>query len=133
MNLSSDASVLRLTHEGITNFASLSNFDKKSSQNFPNTCKNGMPVIEVDSTNNIGSKASVVGSSVSSILLSRLITALNVAKHYGSIERVIKPQNVGCASFLETFKIEHDVFLSSKDKDEPKVPKTNISRIKIRK
>ena len=30
MNLSSDASVLHLTHEGITNFVSLSYFDKQN-------------------------------------------------------------------------------------------------------
>ena len=39
MKLSSDASVLRLTKEGITNFESLTDFDKKSMERLPATCK----------------------------------------------------------------------------------------------
>jgi hypothetical protein len=35
MKLSSDASVLRLTKEGITNFESLTDFDKKSLERLP--------------------------------------------------------------------------------------------------
>lgn len=35
MKLSSDASVTRITHEGITNFDSLADFDKKSIKCLP--------------------------------------------------------------------------------------------------
>ena len=50
VKLTSDASVLRVTHECITNFASLSDFDKKSIENLPSVCKNSIPTIEVDPT-----------------------------------------------------------------------------------
>ena len=39
MKLSSDAAVTRLTYEGITNMESLIDFDKKSIESLPNTCK----------------------------------------------------------------------------------------------
>ena len=91
IKLSSDASVLRVTHEGITNFASLSDFDKKSIENLPSVCKNSIPAIEADPTNSITREASVAGENVSSISVSRLITAVNAAKHYRSIARVMSP------------------------------------------
>ena len=83
IKISSDASVLRVAHEGITNFASLSDFDKKSIENLPSVCKNSVPVIEADPTNSITPEASVTGANVSSILISRLVTAANAAKHCG--------------------------------------------------
>ena len=91
IKLSPDASVLRVTHEGITNFASMSDFDKKSIENMPSVCKNSIPAIEADPTNSIAPESSVVGANVSSISVSRLITAVNAAKNYGSITRVMSP------------------------------------------
>ena len=88
---SSDASVLRVTHESITNFASLSDFDKKIIENLPSICKNSISAIEADPTNSIAPEASVAGVNVSSISVSRLITAANATKHCGSIARVMNP------------------------------------------
>ena len=67
MKISSDTSVLRLTHEGIINFASLSDFDKKSIENFHSACKNRIPITEADAINRIAAEPSVSGASVSSI------------------------------------------------------------------
>ena len=53
MELSSKASVLRLTHEGIINFVSRSDLHKNSMHNFSNIYKNSMPDVEVDATENI--------------------------------------------------------------------------------
>jgi hypothetical protein len=39
MKLSSDAAVLRLLQEGLTNFDSLTDFDKKSLERLPSVCK----------------------------------------------------------------------------------------------
>ena len=39
MKISSDAAVLRLTHEGLTNYDSLLDFDTKSIERLPATCK----------------------------------------------------------------------------------------------
>ena len=125
MKLSSDASVLRLTHEGITNFAPLTDFDKKSIQFLPQICKNGIPAIAEDVANNIAAEGAVPGANVSSISVSRLITAVNAAKYYNSIAREINPQNMNYVNVLMTFKIEYEAYNSLKDEDEPKVPKIN--------
>ena len=94
IKLSSDALVIRVTHEGITNFASLSDFDKKSIENLHSVYKNRIPAIEADPTNSIASEASVAGANVSSISVSRLITALNAVKYHGSIAMAMNPQNM---------------------------------------
>ena len=104
MKLSSDASVFRLTREGATNVASLHDVDKKSIENFPSVYKNSVPAVESDVSNSISAKASISGASISSMLLSRLITAVNAAKCYGSIRRAMHLQNMVDASILETFQ-----------------------------
>ena len=125
MKLSSDASVLRFTHEGITNFTFLSDLDINIVESLIIVYKNSISAIEPDSTNSIVAIASVSGASVSSISLSRPIIALNAGKNYGSISRSMNPQNMEHVSFLATFKIEHESHLSVKDNDESKVPKIN--------
>ena len=64
MKLSSDTSVLCLTHEGITNFASLSDFCKKSIDDFTRVFKSIIPAIEVDDRNIITAKDSVCGANI---------------------------------------------------------------------
>ena len=64
LKLSSDASVIHLTHEGITKFLSLCYLDEKSIQWLPNILKNSIPIIDEDTTNNIGAEASVSGASM---------------------------------------------------------------------
>ena len=59
----SDSSVLRLTHESITNFVSLSDFDKKSTQFLPNIFKNIICAFDADTTNITRSEAIAAGAS----------------------------------------------------------------------
>ena len=125
MKLSSDASVLRLTHEGITNFASLSDFDKKSTQLLPQIYKNRIAAIVEDLPNNIAAEAAVPGANVSSISVSRLIIAVNAAKYYNSIVRAMNSQNMNYTNVLNTFKIKYEACISIKGEDEPKVLKIN--------
>ena len=62
MKLSSDAAVLCITHdEGITKYESLLDFDKKSIQKLPVTCRSGIPVIIADAPNGIAAEAAVAG------------------------------------------------------------------------
>ena len=56
MNLSSDSSLLRLTQEGMTNFACISDFDKKSIDNLPSVYKNRIPAIESDASKTLDLK-----------------------------------------------------------------------------
>ena len=120
MKLRSDDSILRLTHEGVNNFSSLSDF---VIENFPRVCKSSIPAIEEDATNSIASEASVSGGNVSSISVSRLIAAVNSTKHWGSISRTMNPQKMAYSNVLVTFKIDHEAYLSVKDEDSSKVPK----------
>ena len=75
MKLSSDASVLRLTKEGITNFESLTDFDKKSLERLPATISKAIDAIIVDVPNNINAEPAVPGANLSSISVRRLIVA----------------------------------------------------------
>ena len=84
---------------------SLSDFDNNSIDDLPSFCKNVIPAIEEDATNSIEAKDSVSEASISSTSASRLIAAVNAAKNFGSISRVVSPQNMGYESVLAAFKI----------------------------
>ena len=45
IKLSSDVAVLRITKEGITGWDPLNDFDQKSIERLPATCKNTIPAI----------------------------------------------------------------------------------------
>ena len=92
IKFSSDSSALRVTHESITNFVWLSDFDKKSIDNLSSVYKNSVPVIEVDPTNSIASEASFSGANASSMSVSRIITVVNATKHHWLIARVMFPE-----------------------------------------
>ena len=128
MKLSSDASVLRLTHEGITNFACLSYFDKKSIQCLTIICKNSTPDIDADVSNNIGAEGTIAGANTSSISVIRCVVAVISSKHYGSITRFITLHNVRYLILLTTFKTENASYLFVKYEAEPNVPKIYDSR-----
>mmetsp|Transcript_4425 Transcript_4425/g.6468 ORF Transcript_4425/g.6468 Transcript_4425/m.6468 type:complete len:119 (-) Transcript_4425:1609-1965(-) len=87
--LSSDASVLRLTKESITNFEYLTDFDKKSLKHLPSTCKEKINAISADLVNGIVSKRAVQGANLSSISVRRLIVAMNASEYYTSIDRAM--------------------------------------------
>ena len=128
MNLSSDALVLRLTHECFTNFVSMSDFYKKNIEWLSRIHKKITPIIDSGNANNITAEATVTGARMSSILVSRLITVVNSAKHYSSIDRSASPHNMSYSSVSANFKIEHEDCFSTRDEVEPKAPKTNNRR-----
>ena len=53
MKLSSDASVIRVTHEGITSYDTLIYFDKADIKNIPRVCKGSIDTISADMANNV--------------------------------------------------------------------------------
>ena len=112
MKLILDNLALRLTHEGIANFAFLPDFDKKRIQHLPNICNNSIPVVDADTSNNIGSEAAVSGENVHSFSVSILATTVNDAKHYGSIARFMSPHNASYSIVLAIFKVEYESHLS---------------------
>ena len=53
MKLSTDDAVVCITHEGITSYLSLCDFDQKSLQNLPSVCKENIPALTTDAANDI--------------------------------------------------------------------------------
>ena len=125
IKLSSDAAVTRITHEGITNFESLLDFDKKSLQLLPSTCKEKVLAILADPANNVVAEPEVSGANISSISIQRLIVASYAASYYHSISRVMTTANMHYTNVLMQFKLEWEAYQDLKDKDDPKIPKVN--------
>ena len=65
MKLSSDASVLRVTHEGITSYDTIIEFYKAVIKNIPRVCKGSIDAIAADTANNFQAEAAVPGANVS--------------------------------------------------------------------
>ena len=80
MKLSSDTSVIRVTHEGITSYNTLVDFDKSAIKNLPRVCKGSIDAIAADIANNVQAEAEVPCANVSSIYFQRLIVAANAAR-----------------------------------------------------
>ena len=106
MKLSSDASVLRVTHEGITSYDTIVDFDKADIKNLPRVCKVSIDAIADDIANNVQAEASVPGANLSFIFIQRLIVAANTARYYASIDRTMDASSMHYGNSLSTFKIE---------------------------
>ena len=122
MKLNSKATVLRLTKEGITNFESLTDFDKKSLEGLPAICKSSIKAITADAANGIVAERLVPGASLSAISVRRLIVAVDAAQYYTSINRLMTVENMGYDAVLKGFKIEWDTYQDLRDQDAPEVP-----------
>ena len=122
MKLSSDAAVQRILHEGINNYASLTDFDKKSIQALPAICREAITAVVADVPNGIAAEAAVPGANVSSISVRRLITAVNASKYYTAVNRSMTSANMHYTNVLSNFQLEHDDYASLKDQDDPTVP-----------
>ena len=110
IKLSSDASVLRITHEGITNYDSLLDFDKKSIQLLPSICKEKILAIPEDAANGIAAEAEVSGANISAISVQRLIIASYAASYYKSISRTMTAGNTHYTNVLANFKTEWEAY-----------------------
>ena len=110
MKLSWDDSVLRVTHEGITSYDTLVDFDKAAIKNLPRVCKGSIDVITADMENNVQAEAAVPGANVSSISVQRLIVVANAARYYASIGRTMDVSSIHYGNILSTFKIKYEAY-----------------------
>jgi uncharacterized protein YjaG (DUF416 family) len=122
MKLSSDASVLRLTHEGITNYDTLIDFDTKSIERLPTTCKETITAIVADEDAGVTAEPAIAGANLSSISVRHLIVAVKASKYYTSIGRTMTAENMHYIRVLKQFKVEWDTYQNLRDQDEPDVP-----------
>ena len=65
MNISSDASVLMVTHTCISSYYTLVDFDKAAIKNLPRVCKVFIDAIAADMANNVQAEAAGPGANVS--------------------------------------------------------------------
>jgi hypothetical protein len=122
MKLSSDASVNRITYEGITNYDSLLDLDTKSIQSLASICKESIPLIEADAVAGIEAENAVPGANINTITTRRLIIAMHAAKYYTSIRRTMSPASMHYTNVLANFKIEWEDYESLIKQDEPSIP-----------
>ena len=125
IRLSYDAAVTHIVNEGITAFASLLDFDKKSIQQLPGTCKDSIPAIEADSLNNFEAEPAVNGGNTITIYVRHLIVEVNAAKIYDTAGRLMTPQIMHYGNVFSEFKVEWDAYKYLRTQDYPKVPKVN--------
>ena len=117
--MSSDAAVTRITYEGITNFSSLCDFDKKGIESLPATCKERIPAIQEDLPNGVTAELEIAGANISSILIRRLIVACNAAKYYTAVGRALDLSNMQYTQVLTPFKLEWDSYMELRKEDAP--------------
>ena len=122
MNLSSDASVLCLFHEGITNYDFLLDFVKKSIEHLPATCKETIHAIIADQAAGINAEPEIPGANLSSISICRLIISANATAYYTAIGRAMSHEIMHYNKVLKNFKVESETYQNLRDQDEPDVP-----------
>lgn len=125
MKLVTDSAVNRIICEGITNYDSLLDFDKKSIQTLPSVCKEHIPAIEADAQAGTAAEAAVPGANISTISTRRLIIAMQAAIYYTSIGRAKSPSSMHYNNVLSNFKLEWEDYESLKSQDDPTVPLIN--------
>ena len=105
INISSDAAVVYITYEGITNFISLTDFDKKSIKSIPTTRKKKILFITDDPAAGITAESVVPGSNISLVAIHWLIVMIQSAKEYTSIDRMMNATNMHYSNLLSNFNI----------------------------
>ena len=122
MKLSSDGAVLCICKEGLTNFDSLTDFDKRSLERLPAVCKAPIDAVIEDVANGIQAENRVPGANISSISVQRLIVAMHAAEYYTAINRAMTVANMHYINVLKPFKLEWDTYKDLCNQDEPDVP-----------
>ena len=114
-----------MTYEGITNMESLIDFDKKSIESLPNTCKERIPEIAEDLVNGVQAEQMIPGANISYIAVRRLIVASNAVRYYTAIGRAPNTTNMRYAQVLTDFKVEWEAYEELRRAAPPSVPIIN--------
>ena len=111
-----------MSYEGITNYDSLTDFDKTSIGYLPRTCKEIISAMVEDLDAGISAETEVYGENIGSISIRHMIVAVNTTKDYTSIGRTMNSTNMHYTNELSKFKIEAETYVDLKEKDDPEVP-----------
>ena len=111
IKLASDAAVLHITHEGVTDFPSLVDFDRDSIESLGKVCNRKIDKITEDIPNGIPAENEVAGANISSISIRRLVVAMNASKYYKAIGRTTTIENIHYFNVLKAFKEDHEAYV----------------------
>ena len=125
MKLSSDAAVLRLTHEGVTDFQSFVDFDRDSIESLSKACTKEIAAIADDTDNHITAENAVPAANISTISIRRLVVAMHAVKYYTSIGHVPNDANMHYSNVLQGFKADHEAYVLLKKQEKVKTPLVN--------
>ena len=76
----------------------------------PVTFKESIPVIEADDLNNVVAEPAFNEANIRTIIVLRLIVAVNAAKFYDAVGCLRTPQIMHYGNFLSDFKVEWDAY-----------------------
>ena len=132
IKISSNAAVVRITYDGIVNFVSLADFDQKSIESLPTTCKDKIPAFTDDTASGITAEPAVTGYNIYFIVFHRLIVGFQAAKYYNSIGRTMNATYMHYGIVLLISKIEWDAYEELKKFNYPNVSLINDTEIIVK-
>ena len=106
MKLSSNASVPRITYEGITKFQSFVDFDRDSIESISKAYSKDIGAIVAYVPNRIAAGNAVPGTSISKISIRRLVVDTDIVKYYTTIVRTPAFDNMHYVNVLGEFKTD---------------------------
>ena len=125
MKLFSNAAVIRLTHEGVTDFRSLLDFDRDSIKALSKACSRDIDAVLEDVANCITAEVAVPSANISSISIRRLVIAMHAVKFYDACGRAPTDASMHHTNVLTGFKADNEAYMILKKQDKPDVPVVN--------
>jgi hypothetical protein len=122
MKLSTNSTVTRILHEGITDIDSLIDFDKDSIEALPRACARAITAVEPDPDNDIEGEPAVPAGNLSIASVHRLTVAANAARYYRDVGRTRTVAIMHYNNILAAFKLDYDAYCTLKKQDAPDVP-----------
>ena len=122
MKLQSNAAVICITHEGVTDFRSLLDFDRDSIEALSKACSKAIEAVAADNQLGIAAEPDVPAANISSISIRRLVVAMRAVKYYVSIGRNPTEANMHYGNILSTFKTDYEAYALLRKQDAPDVP-----------
>ena len=132
MKLSSYASVLRITYEGLKKFDSFTDFDRESIESLGKAYSKTIDDIIADPPNGIQAENEVPQTNISTIYIRRLVVATHAINYHCSIGRVPGYYNMNYVNVLSAFNADHDAYSLIWKQYSPDTPFVVIRTRKIR-
>ena len=125
INFISNTAVVCITYEGVTNFSSLTNFDKKIIEYLPTTHKQKIRAITNDPAAGITALLGIPVANTSLIVIFRLMMEVQAVKYYNSTIRTMNAINMHYKNVSSKFNIQWDTYDELKKEDDTYVPVIN--------